>query len=142
MLARVALPRREAGCFGTRTSDDAEKLDRPRVSGTGKAPSLIPARGRSAAPKIRRSGQTTRIAGGGPAAAATGDADQARGDVGPGRDGPVSESNHNRHSLSGPVHETGSAKKDALRRCITTKGHRHVRVRRESDTYAEMMEMQ
>lgn len=27
---------------------------------------------------------------------------------------------------------TGSAKKDALRRCITTMGHRHVRVRRDA----------
>jgi len=32
---------------------------------------------------------------------------------------------------------TGSSKKDALRRCITTMGHRHVRLRRELIKYAQ-----
>src|SRR5438309_1052919 len=43
-------------------------------------------------------------------------------------------------SLSGPAHGDllgRAAKKDALRRCITTMGHRHVRVRREPDRYAD-----
>jgi hypothetical protein len=31
-----------------------------------------------------------------------------------------------------------AAKKDALRRCITTMGHRHVRVRRDPDRYAHL----
>src|SRR5215469_10748652 len=42
-------------------------------------------------------------------------------------------------SLSGPASwrfPGRAAKKDALRRCITTMGHRHVRVRREPDRYA------
>src|SRR5437588_5144627 len=44
-------------------------------------------------------------------------------------------------SLSGPAHGDSpgrAAKKDALRRCITTMGHRHVRVRRDPDRYADL----
>ena len=35
-----------------------------------------------------------------------------------------------------------TAKKDALRRCITTRGHRHVRVRQRADRYAHCAPMQ
>jgi hypothetical protein len=35
-----------------------------------------------------------------------------------------------------------AAKKDALRRCITTMGHRHVRVRRDPDRYAHLLATQ
>ena len=35
-----------------------------------------------------------------------------------------------------------TAKKDALRRCITTMGHRHVRVRQRPDRYAAIRRMQ
>ena len=49
-------------------------------------------------------------------------------------------------SLSGPApsrQRAGrTAKKDALRRCITTMGHRHVRVRQRADRYAHCAPMQ
>jgi hypothetical protein len=49
-------------------------------------------------------------------------------------------------SLSGPAtpgkRAGQTAKKDALRRCITTMGHRHVRVRQRADRYAHRAPLQ
>src|SRR4051794_3533562 len=49
-------------------------------------------------------------------------------------------------SLSGPARPDArggrAAQKDALRRCITTMGHRHVRVRQRVDRYAHPTAMQ
>jgi len=76
--------------------------------------------GRSAVPWTRRSAQTARFTGSSTTAAA-GNPDQPGRIVGPGRCGPESFSNHIDLPLgTGPL-LTGSAKKDALRRCITTR---------------------
>ena len=62
-----------------------------------------------------------------------------------GRDGPASGLQPYRPpSRDRPPRQADgrTAKKDALRRCITTMGHRHVRVRQRADRYAHRAPMQ
>ena len=62
-----------------------------------------------------------------------------------GRYGPDRDCNHIDLPLgTGPIGKWPgrTAKKDALRRCITTMGHRHVRVRQRADRYAHPAPMQ
>jgi hypothetical protein len=75
----------------------------------------------------RGSTQTTRFDGSA-ATATAGNPVQPVSGFSPGRCGPASDSNHIDLPLGTRSTTTGSSKKDALRRCITTMGHRHVRI--------------